>query len=106
MSLPHKGSRKVEVDGVHYRWMIRRKPTYSQALKETPMTLAIEPCDAAGKLTVSLGVSRPDNWLDSHQTSVTPKVVAEIIREAVVAGWDSDDPRAFSFCYQLIRDRC
>jgi hypothetical protein len=34
MTLPRKGSRPITVDGVAYRWIVRRKPSYSQGIVE------------------------------------------------------------------------
>ncbi|WP_168711440.1 hypothetical protein [Streptomyces sp. RKND-216] len=42
MTLLRKGSRHLTVDGVRYRWLMRRTPTYSQGICETPMTVAVE----------------------------------------------------------------
>ncbi|MEU3189786.1 hypothetical protein ABZ686_03910 [Streptomyces sp. NPDC006992] len=46
MTLNKKGSRLITVDGIEYRWRIRRKPSYMQGLCWTPMTYAVE---AAGR---------------------------------------------------------
>jgi hypothetical protein len=69
------------------------------------MTLAVEPLEGDGKLSVTLGVSRPDNWIQSHQTSVTPKVVRKIIETALGAGWEPGSPGTFVLQYPLIQDQ-
>src|SRR5688572_6033370 len=63
--IPSKGSRFIEVDGVAYRWRIRKKSTYVQAAFEASMHVAIQACadDAKSVLVVDLRVSRPDNWI-------------------------------------------
>jgi hypothetical protein len=33
MALGRKGSRTIVVDGVAYRWRLRRRPTYSRAVR-------------------------------------------------------------------------
>lgn len=72
------------------------------------MTLAIQACTTGPRcvLVVNLQVSRPDNWLSPHQTSVTPAVIRDIVRWAVAAGWVplvAGSP--FAFDYPLIQDR-
>ena len=89
MTIPRKGSRRIEVDGVAYRWTIRPKPSYLQALSEAGgLTVAVELADGPGTVLVaSFQRSRPDNWLNAPSAAVTPKHVAEVIREALAAGW-------------------
>ncbi|MFO7566880.1 MAG: hypothetical protein R6X02_29825 [Enhygromyxa sp.] len=107
MTLPKKGRRRVELDGRGYHWLIRKQPTYCQGALGSSMTMAIELADAAvnGTLLVEFGISRPDNWLAPHQTSVTPKVVREIIAAALAAGWQPETAGTFELRYPLILDR-
>lgn len=107
MTLPRKGSRRVRVGDTEYAWRIRKKPTYSQATRQTPMRLAVQACTTGphSVLVVDLKVSRPDNWVSPHQTSVTPAVVRDIVDLALAAGWAplrAGPP--FAFDYPLIRD--
>lgn len=72
------------------------------------MTLAVQSCDpdARSVLVVSLGVSRPDNWLSPHQTSVTPAVVREVIAGALANGWKPNgETKPFFYEHPLIQDR-
>jgi len=89
MSIPRTGSRRIEVDGVAYRWTVRPRPTYFQALSEAQgLTVAVELEEGPGRvLIVSFQRSRPDNWLNAPSAAVTPRHVAEAIREALAAGW-------------------
>lgn len=105
MSLPKRGSRRVEVDGRAYRWLIRKAPTYSQGVYMEPMTVAVQAEDGRGVLHVDLAVSRPDNWIDPHQTAVTPHVVRLIVRAAQDAGWRPEADGTFEFRFPLIKDR-
>ncbi|MEV5310112.1 MULTISPECIES: hypothetical protein [unclassified Streptomyces] len=41
MALGRKGLRRIVVDGMVYRWRLRRRPTYSQALCWSPCTYAV-----------------------------------------------------------------
>jgi hypothetical protein len=72
------------------------------------MTVAIERIgDEPGTvLLVNLRVSRPDNWIEPHQTALTPAVVREIIGSALDAGWNPDaQGSAFEYEHGLIKDR-
>ncbi|MEV6874027.1 hypothetical protein [Amycolatopsis sp. NPDC051128] len=96
MSLPRKSSRPLTVDGVEYRWTVRRKPTYGQAIGGT-MTYAVELADRPGAtLVVDTGRPRPDNWLHLPTEPIRPAEVADGIRAAVARGFDFTTPRARS----------
>ncbi|WP_262509589.1 hypothetical protein [Tenacibaculum jejuense] len=32
MAIPKKGTRKIDVDGLKFRWLIRKKATYTQSV--------------------------------------------------------------------------
>jgi len=61
MSLPSKGSRKVTVRDLEYRWHVRKKPTYGQAINQALWRVAIERSapESRSILMVNLGLSRP-----------------------------------------------
>lgn len=105
MSLPRKGRRAIAVDGEEYFWRIRKEPTYIQGAYGSAMTLAVQGAssDSRSVLVADLAVSRPDNWLSSHQTSVTPRMVRDIIRAAREAGWDPRRSGPFSLRYPIDR---
>ncbi|MEU1384358.1 MULTISPECIES: hypothetical protein [unclassified Nonomuraea] len=89
MSIPKKGSRLNTVDGVTYRWRIRRKPTYCQANSWGPLTFAVEPTDGPRRvLLVLLPCSRPDARLGERAMAVRPALVSAAIRKALDHGWD------------------
>ena len=55
MSIPKKGSRQVVVDKVEFRWRVRSRLTYDQALAVSPLILAVELSESRGSvLTVDL----------------------------------------------------
>lgn len=88
MVMPRKGSRLITVDGTRYRWMVRHKPTYPQAIGAR-LRFAVEFADIPGRvLSVVAGSPRPDNWLGLPGMSVTPRVVAGSVRKARAAGWE------------------
>ena len=88
MSIPKKGSRCVAVGKVEYRWRVRSRPTYCQALGWSPLTLAVEQANSRGSvLVVDLPLPHPSNWMQIPSSGVTPAVVAALIRQALKAGW-------------------
>lgn len=108
MTAPSRGSRRVEVNGVPYRFRIRKQPTRAQAVDRAPMRLSVcrDGPDARSVLVVNLRVTRPDNWLSPHQTAVKPAMVREMIARALAAGWAPEgDGSPFLLDYPLIRDQ-
>ena len=88
MALARKGSRQIVVDGVTYRWRIRRKPSYSQGNGWTPLTFAVEDATAPGTtLVVRTGHPHPRNWLGLPARPVPPADVMRAIRTARSHGW-------------------
>lgn len=88
MTLAVKGSRKITVDGVVYRWSVRRRPTYCQALGWSPLSFVVEREEQPGALMVaSLPCAHPGNWLGLPSQPVLPGTVALGVRQALAAGW-------------------
>ena len=56
MSIPKKGSRKIVVNSIEYRWSIRKKPTYGQAVDNLNSGLI-----AAVELYLNAGSTLPIN---------------------------------------------
>jgi hypothetical protein len=93
MSIPRKGSRLVVVDDVEYRWRVRSRPTYCQALTWSSLALAVEQVGRRGSvLLVDLAQAHPSNWMQQPAPGVTPVAVARHIRQALRAGWKPDVP--------------
>lgn len=93
MTLPSKGTRRITVDAVRYRWAVRRKPTYSQGIGLSPLTVAVEHDEPSGSvLVVRFSQAHPGNWLGSPSEGVTPGDVAFAIREARGRGWQPETP--------------
>ena len=103
MSLPKKGVRRIQIEGVTYAWLIRKQPTYCQGAFETSMNLAVQVavCETPCLLLVDLCVSRPDNWVFPHQTMVTPATVKTIITTALAQGWKADSGGSLHMVYSL-----
>ncbi|HEX9061910.1 MAG TPA: hypothetical protein VF941_17155 [Clostridia bacterium] len=106
MSLPRKGIRLVKVMDTEYEWTIRKKPTYMQGAFRCSMNLAVQSACKEGRtvLIVNLGVSRPDNWINPHQTMITPAVVRKIINAAINDGWNPNGGgKTFYYKYQIVK---
>jgi hypothetical protein len=88
MALGKKGSRRIVVDGVTYRWRLRGKPTYDQALCWSPCTYAVEHAGQPGStLVVTTNQPHPSNWVGQSSEAVLPSDVARAIRLALERGW-------------------
>ncbi|MFF7736564.1 MULTISPECIES: hypothetical protein [unclassified Streptomyces] len=88
MALVKKGSRRIVVDGVTYRWRVRHKPTYCQSNGWTPLTFAVEDATTAGTvLVVETDRPHPENWFALATKPVVPADVAQAIRTALAQGW-------------------
>lgn len=93
MALLKKGSRRLVIDGISYRWRVRNRPTYCQANGWTRLVLAVERADiSGGKLMVKLPQAHPDNWFGEEVVAVLPSHVACYVRQALSMGWQSDRP--------------
>jgi hypothetical protein len=85
------GSRRLVVDGVAYRWRIRRRATYSQADYGCgTLHVVVELAEQPGAVLV-LYTDRPHpaDWGTRRVVPVCPSDVAGWVREAVAAGWES-----------------
>lgn len=91
MAIPKKGSRRIIVDGIEYRWTIRSKPTYSQGAFGDNLTAAVELLSNPGVvLSVTFPWIRCDSWIGNPEKPVTPKDIALCIRAALESGWQPD----------------
>jgi hypothetical protein len=88
MALGRKGSRRIVVDGTSYRWRLRRRPTYGQALCWSPCTYAVEHAEHSGTtLIVTTNQPHSSNWLERPGEPVLPSDVANAITVALQQGW-------------------
>lgn len=73
MALTRKRSRCITVDGIAYRWMLRGRPTYDQALGRSPLTYAVEHAESPGAtLVVITNSHHPSNWFNSTEAPGAP----------------------------------
>lgn len=88
MTLPKKGSRQIVVDGDRYRWYVRRKPTYSQSLTLTQLTVAVEHFAHPGTtLIVEMPQPHPSHWMNYPVVPLLPSDIERIIRLGLAKGW-------------------
>ena len=96
MALARKGSRSLTVDGIAYRWSVRRKPTYCQEMCWSNLSFAVEAASAGlCTLHVITQATRADSVADLSSTAdmtVTPALVAHCIRQALEQGWQPLQP--------------
>lgn len=89
MAIRKTGSRRLVVDGVTYRWRVRKRATYSQAdYGSGVLHVAVELFEQPGAVLV-LYTDRPHpaDWGTKQVVPVCPSDVALWVREAVSVGW-------------------
>ena len=108
MALAQKGSRNLVVDGIAYRWAVRRKPTYCQEMGWSNLSFAVEAA-SGGLCTLHVLTQAPradsvaasaDELPGSPSMAVTPALVAHSIRLALQQGWQPQQ-RGSAFEQQL-----
>jgi hypothetical protein len=93
MAIPRTGSRTITVGAVDYRWTVRDRATYHQAIAQSHLTVAVESADGDGQtLHVTLPAFRCDNWLAQPGYIVTPGDLARWIPLALARGWTPARP--------------
>ncbi|QDN93505.1 hypothetical protein FNV62_54685 [Streptomyces sp. RLB3-17] len=93
MAIGRKGSRRIVVDGTPYRWRLRRRPTYDQALCDRPCTYAVQHADTPGTtLVVTTNQPHASNWFGAPSVAVLPRDVATAIASALRQGWSPTQP--------------
>ena len=93
MALTRKGSRRIVVDHIAYRWRVRRKPTYCQSNGWGPQSYAVEHETQPGTtLVVETGQAHPGNWFNLTSGPIRPADVAKTIRKARALGWTPQTP--------------
>jgi hypothetical protein len=101
MTITRRGSRAITVDGVDYRWVLRRRPFSGVGL----VTFVVEAAAAPGcTLVVRFGPPR----LGPSEVPTDPVrrvVVARHIREALARGWRPTAPST-PFLLRRAERRC
>ena len=96
MALAVKGSRLITINGILYRWRLRRKPSYNQECFNAPLTFAVELVGSSGSiLAVAIpDVSHPGSLIARSSLIVRPALVAAVIQAALSRGWQPAAPGA------------
>jgi hypothetical protein len=93
MSIPRKGSRTINVDGLQYRWLIRKKASANQyEFEGGQMNVAIECIETEGATLLVETVRPRPEWSSERAVPVTPADVAEWIQIAMADGWCPGKP--------------
>jgi hypothetical protein len=91
VTLARKGTRRITVDDVAYRWTVLNKTTELDGIGWSPLTFVVEHADTPGAaLVVSLPDADPASWAGFPERlpgSVHPRTVAAAIRRALAQGW-------------------
>ena len=89
MSIPRKGSRTIMIEGEEFRWLVRRKVTFSQMdYGNGKIHVAIEHAQASGAtLHVETDRPHPKDWGTLKVEPVTPSDVCQWISLAIDKGW-------------------
>lgn len=89
MAIPKKGSRTVTVDGVRFRWRIRRQPTYCEGAFACHFSIVVERSEPPSRCVLLLKAAfpRPDNWLGHAAGTITPRMITASIKHALSNGW-------------------
>ena len=91
MSMGKRGSRLITVDGVLYRWSVRRSAQFEAPGPTSTLTVIVEStADLRHPLKVVVPPLPTDDWLHGPGHVVMPKQVAAWIRRACVEGWQSN----------------
>ena len=103
MATRKAGSRKLVVDGVTYRWRIRRRATSLQSdYGHGTLHVAVELAEQPGAILV-LYTDRPHpaDWGTKEVAPIRPLDVANWVREAMAAGWSPSQPGPqFRHCHE------
>lgn len=90
MASPKKDSRLITVDGVVYRWRVRRRPA-----GPAPIAFAVQRADRLGAVLIAtLPGTEPAVWAGTRTGPVVRSIVAETIRRGRERGWRPDQPGA------------
>ncbi|MBB2947892.1 hypothetical protein FB565_007663 [Actinoplanes lutulentus] len=77
-------NRLITVDGVVYRWRVRKRPSHP-----SPLSFAVERADRRGAILLATVGGTPGDWIG---TATVPALVATMVRQAQDQGWHPDQP--------------
>jgi hypothetical protein len=94
MATRKAGSRQLVVDGIAYRWRIRKRATNLQSdYGRGNLHVAVELAENPGAVLI-LYTDRPHpaDWSTKQVVPVRPSDVAKWVRESLAAGWVPSQP--------------
>jgi hypothetical protein len=96
MTLPKKGSRSIEVDGVPLRYVVSMSKAAEAGLFRINIT--VQSATGRGRLLRALGLVTRDRWLDfpevrpvASYATLKPGDLAAVIRLARSSGWNPEE---------------
>lgn len=103
MGIPKKGSRKIFVDGIEYRWRVRHKSTYSQSdYNLSYVNASVETYDTAKcTLLITFPWARFDAYTGEGEQPITPRLIESCIKTALIRGWKpTEKGQTFTLIYE------
>ncbi|CAL2085922.1 hypothetical protein [Tenacibaculum sp. 190524A05c] len=93
MAIPKKGSRKIIVNNEKYKWLIRKKGTYSQTVfGNGKLHIAIELEENPGaSLFIISDRSHPNDIETKSINPIKPSDISNWILQAYDLGWNPSD---------------
>lgn len=107
MAIVKKGSRRIVVDGVQYRWSIHDKPRHDPPIGDSYLPCSVERAvERPGAILVISFPVEYDYRRGKNLTPVLPSHVVNAIRSALEAGWQPLEPgKAFYYDYMSPADQ-
>ncbi len=101
MAIPKKGSRKIVVNDIVYRWRVRWKPSYAQECEGSNFTTAVELFEEPKSvLHITFPWVRYDAYFGVAEKSVTPKLIEQCIKNALQEGWQPNKNGVFELVHK------
>jgi hypothetical protein len=92
MAISLKGMRKITIDGEVFLWKIRRKVSHEEDHNDQ-LPIPVQHVSGGQVLFVFLGFTRAwGGYVNNSPTSITPKMIEPLIREAIFLGWKFSEP--------------
>jgi len=89
MSIAHRLSGTVEVDGDHYEWELRREPQWGETEGWQGMTVALQQKDTQrGAVLEFPPPKRLMKGMQRGRLQINDAILARGIRAALAAGWE------------------
>lgn len=93
MGIPRKGSRPICVQGINYRWLVRKKATYSQVdygIGYLHVAITLEE-NQGTVLVIFTNHKHPLDVVAKEIIPVIPSIVSSWILEALNLGWQPEN---------------